>query len=40
MTAVLERHVPLSLEMIRKVRESLGIPADILIQPYVCQQAA
>ncbi|MCP4662977.1 MAG: transcriptional regulator, partial [bacterium] len=39
-TAVLERHVPLSLEMIRRVRESLDIPADILIQPYACQQAA
>ncbi|MCP4545811.1 MAG: transcriptional regulator [bacterium] len=38
--AVLERHVPLSLEMIRRVRGSLGIPADILIQPYACQQAA
>jgi len=39
-SAILERRFPLSLEMIRRVRESLGIPADILIQPYACRQAA
>lgn len=32
--AVLERRVPLSLEMIRNLREGLGIPAEILIQRY------
>lgn len=31
---VLERRIPLSLEMIRNLREGLGIPADILIQRY------
>ena len=33
-TLVLERRIPLSLEMIRNLREGLGIPADILIQRY------
>lgn len=32
--AVLERREPLTLEMIRKLRQGLGISADILIQPY------
>lgn len=32
--AVLERRLPLSLEMIRRLRQGLGISADILIQPY------
>lgn len=31
---VLNRKLPLSLEMIRQLRQGLGIPADILIQPY------
>lgn len=31
---VLERRIPLSLEMIRNLREGLGIPADTLIQRY------
>lgn len=38
-TAVLERRVPLSLEMIRNLREGLGIPADILIQRYELEAA-
>ena len=32
--AVLERREPLTLEMIRNLRQGLGISADILIQPY------
>lgn len=31
---VLERRIPLSLEMIRNLQEGLGIPADVLIQRY------
>jgi HTH-type transcriptional regulator / antitoxin HigA len=31
---VLNRRRPLSLEMIRRLHTGLGIPADILIQPY------
>jgi|CXWK01.1.fsa_nt_gi HTH-type transcriptional regulator/antitoxin HigA len=37
--AVLERRVPLSLEMIRNLREGLGIPAEILIQRYELELA-
>lgn len=36
---VLERRIPLSLEMIRNLREGLGIPADILIQRYELEAA-
>ena len=32
--AVLERRMGLTLEMIRDVNQHLGIPAEILIQPY------
>lgn len=32
--AILERREPLTLEMIRRLRQGLGIPADVLIQPY------
>ncbi len=32
--AVLERRIPLSLEMIRNLRDGLGIPAEVLIQSY------
>lgn len=32
--AVLERRLPLSLQMIRNLRDGLGIPAEVLIQPY------
>lgn len=38
-SAVLERRIPLSLEMIRNLREGLGIPADILIQRYELEVA-
>lgn len=31
---VLNRKRPLSLEMIRRLHAGLGIPADVLIQPY------
>ncbi|MBX3001679.1 MAG: helix-turn-helix domain-containing protein [Caldilineaceae bacterium] len=31
---ILNRRRPLSLEMIRKLQAGLGIPADILVQPY------
>lgn len=37
--AVLERRVPLSLDMIRNLREGLGIPADVLIQRYELEVA-
>ena len=37
--AVLQRRIPLSLEMIRNLREGLGIPADILIQRYELEVA-
>ena len=38
-TAILERRVPLSLEMIRNLRDGLGIPAEILIQRYELEVA-
>jgi HTH-type transcriptional regulator/antitoxin HigA len=31
---ILERKLQLTLDMIRKLNISLGIPAEILIQPY------
>ena len=31
---ILNRQQPLTLEMIRHLHDSLGIPADVLIQPY------
>ncbi len=34
---VLNRRRPLSLTMIRKLQTGLGIPADILVQPYELQ---
>lgn len=37
--AVLERRLPLSLEMIRRLHEGLDIPADVLIQEYQLQMA-
>jgi HTH-type transcriptional regulator / antitoxin HigA len=33
-TEILNREQPLTLEMIRKLHEQLGIPAQTLIQPY------
>ncbi len=33
---VLSRKRSLSLEMIRKLNQELGIPAEVLIQPYDC----
>lgn len=38
-TSVLERKRPLTLDMIRKLRAGLGIPADVLIQPYELEVA-
>ena len=35
---ILNRRHPLSLEMIRRLQDGLGIPADILVQPYELQQ--
>ncbi len=35
-SSVLKRRKPLSLRMIRNLHTYLGIPADILIQPYDC----
>jgi HTH-type transcriptional regulator/antitoxin HigA len=37
---VLNRKRPLSLDMIRRLSTGLGIPAEVLIQPYECKQAA
>lgn len=37
---VLNRKRPLSLQMIRKLSGGLGIPAEVLIQPYQSKQAA
>jgi len=34
--SVLKRRKPLSLRMIRNLHDYLGIPAEILIQPYDC----
>lgn len=31
---VLNRRRPLTLEMIRKLQSGLGLPADVLVQPY------
>ena len=35
---ILNRRRPLSLEMIRKLQVGLGIPADILVQPYALEE--
>jgi HTH-type transcriptional regulator/antitoxin HigA len=37
---ILNRKRPLSVDMIRKLHQGLGIPAEILIQPYKCNKAA
>ena len=37
---VLNRRRPLSLEMIRKLQAGLGLPADVLVQPYALQVGA
>ena len=37
---VLNRVRPLSLEMIRRLSTGLGIPAEVLIQPYDVTRAA
>jgi HTH-type transcriptional regulator / antitoxin HigA len=34
---ILNRRRPLSLEMIRKLQTGLGLPADVLVQPYELQ---
>jgi HTH-type transcriptional regulator / antitoxin HigA len=36
---ILSRKRSLTLEMIRKLHEQLGIPADVLIRPYESLQA-
>ena len=35
---VLNRRRPLSLAMIRKLQAGLGLPADVLVQPYATAQ--
>ena len=35
--SVLKRRKPLTLKMIRNLHKYLGIPAEILIQPYDCR---
>jgi HTH-type transcriptional regulator / antitoxin HigA len=37
---ILNRKRPLSLEMIRRLHDGLGIPAEVLILPYVMMQHA
>ncbi len=37
---VLGRRRPLSIEMIRRLHSELGIPAEVLIQPYELRRAA
>lgn len=37
---ILNRKRPLSLEMIRRLHAGLGIPAEVLIQPYEYKRAA
>jgi len=37
---VLNRKRPLSIEMIRRLHAGLGIPAEVLIQPYEYRRAA
>ena len=37
---VLNRRRPLSVEMIRRLHVGLGLPAEILIQPYALQRVA
>jgi HTH-type transcriptional regulator / antitoxin HigA len=37
---VLNRKRPLSLEMIRRLHKGLGIPADVLIEPYAARKVA
>jgi HTH-type transcriptional regulator/antitoxin HigA len=37
---ILERKRPLTIEMIRKLNSELGIPAEVLIQPYPLVQTA
>jgi len=37
---VLNRKRPLTIEMIRRLHAGLGIPAEVLIQPYEQQRAA
>jgi HTH-type transcriptional regulator/antitoxin HigA len=37
---ILNRRRPLSLDMIRRLSQGLGMPAEVLIQPYECKQAA
>jgi len=37
---ILNRRRTLTLEMIRRLHTALGIPADILIQPYITDKAA
>jgi HTH-type transcriptional regulator/antitoxin HigA len=37
---VLNRVRPLTLDMIRRLADGLGLPADVLIQPYDLKQAA
>ena len=33
-TEVLNRKRPLTMQMVRRLHQGLGIPADVLIQPY------
>lgn len=37
---ILNKRRPLTLEMIRRLHEGLGIPAEVLIQPYAIQRSA
>lgn len=37
---ILNRRRPLSLEMIRRLQAGLGLPADVLVQPYEVQNGS
>ena len=37
---ILNRRRPLTMEMVRNLHEGLGIPAEVLIQPYGLKEAA
>lgn len=39
-TEILNRRRPLSLRMIRQLHKGLGIPAEVLVQPYAAGKAA
>ena len=39
-TAILNRQQPLNLDIIRRLNQDFGIPAEVLIQPYSLEKAS